>query len=72
MAQLLVGVDVGTQGSKAAVYTTEGEELGRAYSLHDIHYTGAGRAEMDPEQLQDAAFAAIGQAVSEAAARGEG
>ncbi|MCF4006150.1 hypothetical protein L1O03_03020 [Corynebacterium uropygiale] len=70
MPKLLVGVDVGTQGSKAAVYTTSGKLVGRAYSLHDIRYPGAGRAEMDPEQLLDAAETAIRQAVDQAAARG--
>lgn len=65
-----IGVDVGTQGSKAGVYTTDGVQVGRAYVPHTINYGGPGRAEMDPEHLVDAAFSAIREALEGAVAAG--
>ncbi|MCS5479066.1 FGGY family carbohydrate kinase [Corynebacterium sp. YIM 101645] len=65
-----IGVDVGTQGTKAGVYTTDGVQVGRAYIPHTINYRGPGLAEMDPEHLVDAAFTAIATALDEAVAAG--
>lgn len=65
-----VGVDVGTQGTKAGVYTAEGVQVGRAYVPHTINYGGPGRAEMDPEHLVDAAFTAIATALDAAVSAG--
>lgn len=61
-----VGVDVGTQGSKAGVFATDGTLLGRGYALHTITYPAPGHAEMDPDHLVEAAHTAIAQAVGEA------
>lgn len=61
-----IGVDVGTQGTKAGVYTADGVQVGKAYIPHTINYRGPGLAEMDPEHLVDAAFTAIGTALREA------
>lgn len=61
-----IGVDVGTQGSKAIVYTTDGLQVGKAYAPHIITYPGPGRAEMDPAQLVEAAVTAIAAAVADA------
>lgn len=61
-----VGVDVGTQGSKAAVYTLDGVQVGRAYQTHTITYPGPGLAEIDPESLVDCAFTAIARALDDA------
>lgn len=63
-----VGVDVGTQGSKAGVYTADGVRVGKAYAPHTIDYLGPGRAEMDIEHLVTAAFAAIAAALDDAVA----
>ena len=65
-----IGVDVGTQGSKAAVYTGDGVQVGRAYTPHTITYLGPGRSEMDPEHLVDAACSAIAAALDDAVAAG--
>ena len=58
-----IGVDIGTQGSKAAVYTISGVQVGAAYTPHTITYPGPGLAEMDPEHLVDCAFTAIARAL---------
>ncbi|WP_018295627.1 xylulokinase [Corynebacterium lubricantis] len=65
-----IGVDVGTQGSKAIVYTTTGLQVGKAYAPHTISYPGPGLAEMDANQLVDATVSAISQAVREATESG--
>ena len=65
-----VGVDVGTQGSKAGVYTADGVQVGKAYAPHTIDYLGPGRAEMDVEHLVTAAFTAIAAALDDAVAAG--
>lgn len=68
--KVTIGVDVGTQGSKAGVYTTEGVLVGNAYAPHRINYDGPGIAEMEPAQLVDAAFIAMRGAVDEAVSAG--
>jgi xylulokinase len=44
----LLGIDVGTTGCKAAVFTTEGHLLGSAYEEYDVHRPEPGWAELDP------------------------
>ncbi|MFT4232804.1 MAG: FGGY family carbohydrate kinase [Leucobacter sp.] len=61
-----IGIDVGTQGSKAGVYTLDGALVGQAYSGHQLSYPGPGRVEMDALQILDAAVQAAAGAVREA------
>lgn len=65
-----IGVDVGTQGSKAIVYTTSGLQVGRAYAAHNIEYPGPGRAEMHADELVEATVTAMAGAVREATESG--
>ena len=67
---LLLGVDVGTQGSKAGLYTTDGVRLGEGYAEHAFDHLRPGWVEMDPDQIHGAVLAAIG--LSEAQARNRG
>lgn len=58
-----VGVDVGTQGSKAGVYTSDGQVLGLGYAEHAFDHLRPGWVEMDPQQIEEAVVSAIQQAV---------
>ena len=46
---MLIGVDIGTQGTKAALFTEEGECLARAFRPSKLHQPKAGTTEEDPE-----------------------
>lgn len=67
---LLLGVDVGTQGSKAGLYTTDGVRLGEGYAEHAFDHLRPGWVEMDPDQIHRAVLDAIAQAVTEARTAG--
>lgn len=64
--KVTIGVDVGTQGTKAGVYTADGLLIGHAYADHVLSYPGPGRVEMDADQILAAAIDAIAAAVAEA------
>jgi len=38
--QTVIGLDVGTTGTKAAVCDPQGRVLGKAYCEYDLHFTG--------------------------------
>lgn len=61
-----VGVDVGTQGSKAGLYSPDGRLLGSGYCEHTFDHLRPGWVEMNPIQIEDAVVSAIGQAVAAA------
>jgi xylulokinase len=65
-----VGIDVGTQGSKAGIYTTEGELLGEGYAEHAFDHLRPGWVEMDPEQITGAVLEATAAAVAQGERRG--
>jgi xylulokinase len=65
-----IGVDVGTQGSKAGVYLDDGTCVGTGYAEHTFTYPAPGRVEMDPGQIEDAVLEALAAAVAQAAAAG--
>lgn len=67
-----LGIDVGTQGSKAGVYTSDGELLGEGYAEHAFAHLRPGWVEMDADQITDAVVAAAAAAVAGAATRGLG
>ncbi len=46
----LIGVDIGTQGTKAALFTEEGTCLAQAFVPSKLHQPGPGVVEEDPER----------------------
>ena len=63
--RLFLGIDVGTQGSKAGVYSLDGSLLGSGYAEHTFDHQRPGWVEMDPLQIEGAVVQAIRQALAE-------
>jgi xylulokinase len=57
--QLLLGIDVGGTGCKAAVYTLDGEYLGEGYAEYSMISTVPGQAEHDAERWWQAFIEAV-------------
>jgi xylulokinase len=55
----VLGIDIGTSGCKAAVYTFDGRELGVGYAPYELSRPASDRVEMDPEAWWRAACRAI-------------
>lgn len=66
----VIGIDVGTQGTKAGVYAQDGTLIAHAYGEHAFTYPGPGWVEMDPHQIETAVTTAVAEAVARAAAHG--
>lgn len=49
MAKKLIGIDIGTQGTKAALFTEDGECLASAFAASNLHRPSVGIVEEDPE-----------------------
>ena len=62
-ADLVLGVDVGTQGSKAGLYTLDGTLVADTYAEHTFDHLRPGWVEMDPRQIEAAVVDAIARAV---------
>jgi len=63
----LLGIDVGTTGCKAAVFSKAGHLIASAYEEYDIQRPEPGRAELDSLQVWEQIKRTIGKAVSGAA-----
>ena len=63
---MYLGVDCGTQGTKALLIDEEGTALGRGYAQHDLVERETGAREQDPQWWVDALRSAVGQALSAA------
>ena len=48
-ASYVVGVDIGTQGTKTALYSTDGKLMAEAFAPSDLRRPGSGMVEEDPE-----------------------
>ena len=57
----LLGIDVGTSGCKAAVFSEEGQLLALAYEEYDYQHPQPGRAELDSRQVWESAQRTIVQ-----------
>ncbi len=66
MTELLVGVDLGTTGTKAALYTAAGETLAEAGAETPLRWRGPGDVDQDPEDFYAAATGAIRECVARA------
>jgi xylulokinase len=62
----LLGIDVGTSGCKAAVFSEDGQLLGLAYEEYDYQHEQPGWAELDTFQVWRQVKRTIGQAVGHA------
>ena len=59
MSELLVGVDLGTTGTKAALYSPEGEPLAESTAETPLRWRGPGEVDQDPDDFYAAAVRAI-------------
>jgi xylulokinase len=59
MSELLVGVDLGTTGTKAALYSPAGEPLAESTAETPLRWRGAGEVDQDPEDFYAATLRAI-------------
>jgi len=58
-----IGYDCGTMGTKAAIYSLDGDLIAEAYREHEIKYPKPGWAEMEPEQFYNVATDGIRECV---------
>ncbi|MFZ4397457.1 MAG: xylulokinase [Kiritimatiellia bacterium] len=65
---LLLGVDIGTQGTKAALFDTRGRCLARAFFKSRLHQPAPGTVEEDPESQVASVCATIAQCLKSAKA----
>jgi xylulokinase len=71
-AELVIGVDVGSQGTCAQALTPDGEQAAKSYVPHTLSYPRPGWAEQDPREWLGAvatALAEVRRAVGGAAVR---
>jgi xylulokinase len=62
----LIGVDIGTQGTKAAVYSVDGELLTAAFRPSRLISPSSGIVEQDPEEMYASLLGAVREAVEKA------
>jgi xylulokinase len=67
-ANLLLGVDIGTQGTKTILYTSEGQCLARAFASSKLHRPGEGMVEEDPEDQVNSVCSGIRKCLRRAGA----
>ncbi|MBS1801137.1 MAG: xylulokinase [Acidobacteria bacterium] len=63
---MYLGVDCGTQGTKALLIDEEGTALGRGYAPHALVERETGAREQDPQWWVDALRSSVGQALAAA------
>lgn len=61
-----VGVDVGTTGVKASLFSLEGRLLGQALVPSTLHHPSPGLTEQDPKEMLEETLAAVRKAVDQA------
>ncbi len=62
-SQYLIGIDIGTTGTKAAVFDIEGNQLASAYEESKLYYPKVGWVEQNPEDFYLSAVNTIKEAV---------
>jgi xylulokinase len=65
VATYVIGCDVGSQGTNAALYSGDGTLVASRYVAHDLSYPRPGWAEQDPLQWPQAVASAISGLVTE-------
>jgi len=69
-AGLFIGVDIGTQGVKAAIYDSDGLCLGEAYRKSELLHPVPGAVEEDPERQVRSTCEVIAECAARAAGKG--
>ena len=67
----LIGVDIGTTGTKASLYDTEGNEIAGAFRESVLHYPCEGWVEQEPQDFYTSACGTIREMVSKAGISGK-
>jgi xylulokinase len=62
--KLIVGLDVGTTATKAALFNEDGEQIALGEYAYPVNYPRPGWAEQDPEELWHGVVSAIQQVVA--------
>ena len=61
--QYIIGVDIGTSGTKAIAFTIEGEVIGNTYVSYDPLPVPAGHHELHPEILLEASLTCLEEVI---------
>jgi xylulokinase len=69
-ARLFIGVDIGTQGVKAAVYDSDGQCHGEAFRKSELIHRTPGAVEEDPERQVHSTCEVIAECAGRAAGKG--
>jgi xylulokinase len=64
--QLLIGIDIGTQGTKTTVYSADGSKVSEAFVASTLHRQSPGVVEEDPEKQVESVCSTIRRAVEQA------
>jgi xylulokinase len=68
---LLVGVDIGTQGTKTALFASDGKCLARAFASSKLSRPGKGVVEEDPEDQVNSVCSGVRKCVRTAGVAAE-
>lgn len=66
MKQYLLGIDVGTTGTKTLLFDAEGAFLGRAYRPYDLHHPKVGWSEQNPKDWWNAVVQTVREVCADA------
>ena len=59
MRDHVIGIDIGTTGTKAGIYDVSGRLVGDAFEESILRYPGPGQVEQDPDEIFDSAVRTI-------------
>lgn len=62
----LLGIDVGTSGAKAALFSTHGELISSAHASYHIIHPAKGELELDPDQVLGAVMSCLSELAQQA------
>ena len=71
MTDYLIGVDIGTAGTKSGLFDTEGVLLAQAYEESSLYYPKPGWVEQEPEAFYNSAVKTIRRVMEKADIRPE-